>query len=362
MLNILQICSARDLGGGERHLADLANSLARRGHNVFAAVVPGSQLIAGLHSVPSENIQEMRLANSLDLFAALRLAEIVKTNSIDVIHAHLARDYPLAAIASLRSGNTPFVLTRHVLFPVNKVHKKILSRTARVIAVSGAVANSLKRQRIFPVEKIVTIHNGIDIKRFKAIKKARTDAPLTVGIIGHIAPIKGQDLFVQAAAQIARQREDVEFVIVGEDKSRKGENRAALERLIDQLGVTGRVHLAGWQEDVRRSLSLFDIFVSASRSEPFGLVILEAMASGVPVVATASEGAVEILEDGVTGSIVPLEDVDGLARAIDALIADAALRRQFTDRALAAVNDRFSLEKMVDATEDLYADVVRAKK
>ena len=288
-------------------MADLANSLAGRGHNVFAAVVPGSPLIAELHSVSRENVSEMRLANSLDLFAALRLAEIVKESGIDLIHAHVARDYPLAALASVRSGNTPFVLTRHVLFPINKLHRKVLARTARVIAVSEAVAASLRKQNIFDSSKIVTIHNGVDIGRFEPKSNYRTEGPLTVGIIGHIAPIKGQDLFVRAAAQIVRHREDVDFVIIGEDKSRKGENRAALERLIDELGIAGRVRLTGWQEEIREALSSLDIFVSASRSEPFGLVILEAMASGVPVVATASEGAVEILEDGVTGEIVPPE-------------------------------------------------------
>lgn len=359
MLNILQICSARDFGGGERHIADLANSLAKRGHNVFAAVVPGAPLIAELHSVPPENISELRLANSLDLFAALRLAEIVKRSGADIIHAHLARDYPLAAFASLRSGNTPFALTRHVLFPINKMHRKVLSRTARVIAVSRAVADSLRDQSIFPEDKIVTIHNGIDIERFETKPRERTQRPITVGMIGHIAPIKGQDLFVRAAAQIARHREEVDFVIVGEDKSRKGDNRAALERLIDEFGVAGRVRLAGWQEDVRQSLSSFDIFVSASRSEPFGLVILEAMASGVPVVATASEGAVEILEDSSTGSIVPVNDVDQLSATIDKLIGDPTLRQRLAANALIAVKKRFSLETMVDATEQLYAEVLR---
>ena len=361
VMRILQICSARDIGGGERHVADLANSLAQRGHAVYAAVNPNAPLIGELPSLPKNNIFELRMRGAADVVAAENIAAIVRENKMDIIHAHVARDYPLAALASARSGGTPFVLTRHVLFPLSKVHKLLLGQASRVIAVSNPVAETIKKQRIFALDKIVTIHNGIDTSRYARDKNNAypRGLPLIVGMIGHIAPIKGGDDFVRAAAILARERDDVNFSIVGEDKSPSGENRAALESLIGQLGMANRVRLAGWQDNVALLLRGFDVFVSPSRSEPFGLVILEAMAAGVPVVATASEGALEIIDDGVTGLIVPIDDVDALAAAISRLLDDPSLRERLAENALEHVNKRFSLKGMVDATEKVYDEILK---
>jgi glycosyltransferase involved in cell wall biosynthesis len=303
------------------------------------------------------------MRNALDLPGALTLARIVRDLEIDLIHAHMARDYPLAAIASKRAGDAPLVLTRHVLFPINRIHRKALARAARFIAVSEAVARSLKSQKILEAQKIVTIHNGIDIERFALSSGSKdrtrpTNAPLLVGMVGHIAPIKGQEDFIRAASIIAQRRTDVSFIIIGADKSRQGENRAAMEALAAKLKVDKRVHFAGWQKDVRSLLSKLDVFVSASRSEPFGLVILEAMATGVPVVATASEGALEIIENGVTGRIVPIADPESLAAAVTDLLDDPAARARLAENALQTVKQKFSLDEMINTTESLYADVV----
>src|SRR4030095_15171744 len=101
-MRILQICSAREIGGGERHLADLANNLAERGHEVFAAIAPGSPVRAELSSLTSENIIELPMRNALSVRSGLRLARFVRERQIEIVHAHVARDYPLAALAAGR--------------------------------------------------------------------------------------------------------------------------------------------------------------------------------------------------------------------------------------------------------------------
>src|SRR5436190_7672791 len=153
-MRILQICSAREIGGGERHLADLANNLAGRGHEVYAAMAPGSPLRAELSALAPENIVELRMRNALSAGSGLQLSRFVRERRIEIIHAHLARDYPLAALAAGRSG-ARLVLTRHVLFPLSRIHRLTSRRTSRVIAVSGAVADSLRAQNIFPAGKII---------------------------------------------------------------------------------------------------------------------------------------------------------------------------------------------------------------
>jgi glycosyltransferase involved in cell wall biosynthesis len=363
-MKILQICSARELGGGEKHLADLANALARRGHDVFAALVPSSPLLAELIAVPRDNIIELRMRNSLNVASALKLAQFAREHRIEIIHAHVARDYPLAAFVSQRAG-ARLVLTRHVLFPISGLHRLTLRRTARVIAVSAAVACGLRSQNIFDPDRIVLIHNGIDVDRFA---KGREDVAddeqgaskrLCVGMIGHLAPIKGQQDFIRAAAIVCGLRNDVDFVIAGEDKSRGGENRRTLEELIDDLGLNQRVRLIGWVDQVAKLLPTFDLFVSPAHVEPFGLSIVEAMAGGVPVIASMSEGAREIIEDGKTGHLVPIGDVEALAKAIGELLSDPVQRRRLSENAERAVRERFSLEQMIEATEEVYRQALK---
>jgi glycosyltransferase involved in cell wall biosynthesis len=215
--------------------------------------------------------------------------------------------------------------------------------------------------RIFDPAKIVAIPNGVDVDHFD-VKSKRTGGSgrFQIGIIGHLSPIKGQDQFLQAASRVISTRDDVDLMIVGEDKSRSGENRRAIERVIDELGLGDRVRMTGWVDDVRDVLATIDLLVSAARSEPFGLVIAEAMAAGVPVIATSTESATEIIEDGVTGRLVSIGDPTALAAAITELLSHEKMRRSLATNALGSVRTNFSLNRMVTATEDLYSAIVLA--
>jgi glycosyltransferase involved in cell wall biosynthesis len=266
----------------------------------------------------------------------------------------------LAALA-VRRSQAKLILTRHVLFPLNRIHKLTLRRTSRVIAVSQAVADALNSQWIFESRKITVIHNGIDFGRFEPAAKATAQTEedhFRVGMIGHLAAIKGPHDFIRAAAIVCAQRSDVEFVIAGEDKSRNGENRADLEKLISDLALNDRIRLLGWIDNVAELLSTFDVFISPSRAEPFGLSIVEAMAAGIPVIATASEGAREIIEDGATGRLVPIDDSNALAQAIQDFLDNANEPGRLAANAKTSARERFSVGTMVDRTERVYAEVL----
>jgi glycosyltransferase involved in cell wall biosynthesis len=360
-MRILQICSARDLGGGERHVADLATGLVRRGHEVYAAVRPSSPMIGELRSLATEHVFQVGMRGAAGLSAISKIAAILRDNKIEILHAHLAPDYAIAALVSARTA-TPFILTRHVLFPMKSINRLLLRRAASVIAVSNAVADVMKKQGIFPAEKIVTIHNGVDIERFACEKNRSKRDSLTVGMIGEIAPIKGQTDFVRAAAIVASERSDVHFVMAGQDRSSDGRHRRQLESLIAQLSLSERVRLLGWQDDAARLLRSFDVYVSPSKFDAFGIAIVEAMACRVPVVATASAGAKEIVDDGKTGLLVAVGDERALATAINKLLVDTKLRETFTASAAEAVRDRFSLETMVEATEKVYRSGIAERK
>lgn len=355
-MKILQICSARLIGGGERYLADLSNSLAARGHEVFVALAPDAPLKDELFAVPKDNILFSRMRNALDVFSAFELADFARRNRVEIIHAHLARDYPLAAFAA-RLAKKPFVFTRHVLFPLKRLQKFILKKVGGIVAPSKAIAESLAKQNIFPPDKIEIIRYGVNVEHFSPREKTPHEI-FTVGTIGHLAPIKGHDVFVRAADIVLQKHKSIRFVIVGEDKSVAGRNRRALEDLIEQLDLKTKIELAGWTDDVRPSLRKFDLFVSAARAEAFGLVIVEAMLCGIPVVATRSEGASEIIEDGVSGVLVPNEDAEILAKAILELFGDADKREQLIHNGRRRAREHFSLEKMVSKTEEFYRRVL----
>lgn len=369
-MKILHISSARALGGGERHLVDLVQALVRRGHDVHVALRPNSSLQEKLSALPAQNLITLRLRNALDFQSARQLSRIVRERQIEIVHAHMARDYPLAAMATRRNPNARLIITRHVLFPLKKIHALTLSRVARVIAVSEPVAHTLTARKIFPAEKVRIIPNGIDVERFNA---ARHDSnrkelcgklkipqrQLLIGTIGEINQLKGHEEFVRAAALVAAQFAEASFIIAGADTSPAGEQRVALERLVDELHLRGRVHMTGWLDDVAPLLGALDVFVSASRTESFGLAIVEAIASGAAVVATATAGARSIIEDGVTGHLVAVGDVEALAANVIRLLSNEDERSRMSTRASEAVRARFSLEQMVTATEQVYLEALK---
>src|SRR6266436_7171101 len=351
-LRILQISSAQSLGGGERHLADLANGLIDRGHEVFVALRPHSALNDELSRVPKQNITTLPLRNSLDVHSARDLARLVRKSDIEIVHAHMARDYPLAAYAMRRNPAARLILTRHVLFPLNRLHRLTFSKASRIIAVSQAVASQLRADRVAPAEKISVVLNGIHARRFALAREQfnrheflqrwkLSEKSLLVGTVGELTPLKGQQEFLGAAAQISKPIAGCNFIIAGIDHSPDGRNEAQIERLIDELNLRKQVRRVKWLDDLAQLYCALDVFVSASHSESFGLAIVEAMASGTAVVATATEGAREVIADGVNGLLVPIGDSGAMAEAMIDLLGNSERRTRLASASQKNVREHF---------------------
>ena len=370
-MRILQINSATNFGGGEKYLADLTRGLQICGHEIFVTLRQNAVWHEKLNHISDANILHLPLYNALDLQSAWKLAKFIEHEDIQIVHAHLARDYSIAALAvRLSRTKTRLVLTRHVLFPLNGLHKFLLPKNTIVIAVSSAVQNQVQKQKLVPQSCVKLIYNGVDTNYFAAtvdnfnhsIFLERLKLPPNrrfVGMLGEITAHKGQIDFVRAAALVAEQHEDVDFLIVGRDSSPEKKYQAELEKLINELNLANRVYLPGWCSDVAPVLCALEIFVSPSRVEPFGLAIVEAMAAGLPIVATASEGAQEILVDNETGRLVPISDNETMANAINYFLSDKKVRDDFGKKARMAAREKFELTRMVDETESLYKEVLR---
>ena len=374
-MRILQISSAVNFGGGERHLVDLCENLhsaddEEKGCEIFVAARARADWVARLSFLPKENIVRLPLKNSLDVFSARRLAKFIRDKNIEILHAHLARDYPIAAFAA-RAAGVKLVLTRHLLFPLKRLHRFVLPNNATTfIAVSNGVRRSLLAQNLLPPERVRLIYNGIKVGQFNKSEgtsgeeialRQRLNLPENsklVGIVGEIAAHKGQTDFARAAPEILKRFPDSRFLIVGRDNSAGEKHQTKLENLIGRLELQNKIRLLGWSDDVTSIYQTLDLFVSASRVEPFGLVIVEAMAAGCAVVATMTDGAREILEDGKTGRLVPPKNPQALAAAVIEILSDENLRRNLSANARRAASEKFSVERMAAETQQLYKEIL----
>jgi len=364
-VRILYISSALTFGGGERHVVDLAHEMSARGHEVFIALRPTNQWEERFDFVPAERRLHVSVRNSFGMMSANRIARFLNSNKIDVLHAHVARDYLAAAVAA-RSAKTKLVITRHVMFPMKSFHRLALRSVDRVIAVSPAMVDLL--ERIFPSKKIVVVPNGVTMQEeigdreamggeFRRFHSIPSDAPLVV-TLGELKPLKGQRDFVLAANEVLKSHDDAVFVIAGKDNTIDQKFRRELKRLVKVLGHEDRFLWLDWLDDVRPLLAAADLFVSPSHSESFGLAILDAMAVGTPVVATQTDGARELITD--QQALAPIKDPLALAGAIINYLDDPDRRSQLGARLADAARSKFSLGAMCDATERVYREVLES--
>jgi len=367
-MKVLHISSARTFGGGERHFVDLTRGLVERGHEVFAALRPTNEWQSRLDFIPPENILHVSIRNSFGMFSAKKIARFVRANNIDIVHAHVGRDYIPASIACRIAKNAKFVLTRHVLFPMKPFHRFAIQNIDRAIAVSSAVQSNL--EKIFPKEKVKLIANGIDtIIRSEEVRKNLSeefrfshniafDAQI-IGIVGELKVLKGQRDFVLAAQIIAQKFPDAFFLIVGKDNSSNQKFRQELKRLVKIFRLEERFLFLDWIEDTAPLFAALDIFVSASHSESFGLSILEAMASKCAIVATETEGAKELLQNNETARLFPIKSLIELASAIEELLSNKEKRLLLGENAHIFAKKQFSLSKMIEETDNLYQEILK---
>ncbi|MFN0086796.1 MAG: glycosyltransferase family 4 protein [Blastocatellia bacterium] len=366
-MKILQVCSAESLGGGERHVIDLVRALIERGHEVHLAVRPGSPLRGELQDAPVI-WHEMNLRNALDVISAQRIAQIIDRHGIDVLHAHVARDYIFCGIAARKARRARFYITRHHFNPIKSgaIYAWTISEVRNLIAVSDVVRDRLIEAFPAFADRVVVIPNWIDARECGSLGRAEAREALgltrryAVGIVGQITKLKRQDLFLQAAQHLIRERlwSEVDFLVVGEPDPKSPADLEYATYLFNwarNAGLDSQVQFTGFVPYFRVLLSAFDVIVVPSDDEAFSLVLIEAMAAGCAVIATRVGGMTEIVENEMTGLLVEPDNLWSLISSLSRLLTDTSLRGKLSNVAQASVVDRFDRERVIDRIERLYA-------
>ncbi len=367
-VNLMHIISSFVAGGAEIYVRNLAIGLQHRGYKTTVIALDGfgqddprryrfqQQFIAGLEARGVACGVVGSRARRDPLWAVKRCRAIIGEADPALIHAHLT----FAAVFScLSARGRPIVFTHHST-PVRSVaaHRFFLAkRLARYIAVSESGRAALLDTASIRADQVITIVNGIDLAAYRAAPQRADDGePLTVIAVGRLSPPKNYPLLLHAMANVAascRQRQTPvpRLRIVGE-----GPERRRLERLRDDLGLARDVEFLGLRDDVAALLRAADVYAMSSAWEGLSIALIEALAAGLPIVATDVGGNREVVEDGVCGFLTNPGDAADLAAKILRLAADRELRRRFSQQALLRARS-FDIGRSLRAHDRLYREL-----
>ncbi len=366
-MNILYLTNHLNIGGITTYTLSLATGLKKRGHNIYIASSDGSLLsrfieagITYIH-IPIKTKQE---ASPKIILSVFKLLGFIKQNNIDLVHSNSRTTQVLGCLLNKLEG-VLHVSTCHGFFKKRFFRKVFPCWGVKVIAISASVKEHLIKDFNVDEKKIVVIHNGIDINKLKTQNsKLKTeiknslglgDGPV-IGIIARLSEEKGHVYLIEAMNEIINKIPQAQLLIVGE-----GRTKERLLHLTKALRLENNVFFLGQFTDIQEVFSVMDIFALPSIREGLGLALMEAMASGLCVIGSDVGGIKSLIRDGYNGLLVRPKDTKQLSQAILELLEDEQKRKSLGKNAQTFICQNFSLEKMVQETEEVYLECLAAK-
>lgn len=388
-MKILLTINGTDFGGTESALAEIARHLDLRGHEVSVLSLKppgrtGERLREQGIAVHTLGMDEVVSPLSM-LRATWQMTGWLQRHSFDVVHSFLPRANVISRLANrLAKGQRPhFSAERSTDYNrsamVCRLNRWTCRWSHRVLAISPMIRDLLIRRDGLPADKIEILENGIDLDFVDEVAKtpirrqlALTDEDLVLCTVGRLIPDKGYVYLVQAIAAMEQLKpKNVQLVLVG-----SGDEESVIRREIDRHGLQDRIHLVGYRRDVLAILKDVDAFVLTSLEEGIPVVLLEAMASGLPIVATRVGGIPDLVVEGTTALLVPAAEdwqqrrpgdtataaddtvrqtgVSALAGALDALAQDADRRRALGAAGRRRIEEVFGLDRIISKLEGFY--------
>ncbi len=375
---ILHLVTRLELGGAQQNTLFCANHHDRNRFDVEVIAGRGGILDADASLIPDARVQlvdylKHPIAPASDLLAVFKLRDYFREAQVDLVHTHSSKAGILGRMAAHLAGVPAVVHTVHgwsfnptqspMLRGAYVGLERLAARvTDKLIVVSGLNREVGLQRGIGRERQYTVLHSGIDLDRYRnvpaddpGLRRELGFGPehIVVGTLSSMKPQKAPLDFVRAAAAAHARDERLRFVFAGD-----GVLRDQVERLIDELDLGPVIRLCGWRRDVPELLAAMDVFVLTSLFEGLPRAVLQAMAAGVPVVATSVDGTPEVVAHRETGLLVPPSSPDAVAEGILTLVGDEALRSRCVARAGACLDESFDIRRMVGDLENLYLELL----
>jgi len=369
-VRIVYLITELNIGGAERALTRAVTRLSNSHYRASVACLYGAGTMADEIRAAGIPVIDLGARGKWDLRVAYRLFRLLRGREVQILHSYMFHADVLGRMAG-KLARVPVIVSSRRNVEIGGQIRELVNRwTAnladRTIAVSDQVREvEIQRSGVDP-SKVVTIYNGVDLEDFRGInptkvKELKRQFSINMGtpVIGTIASLhkrKGHAYLIESLPLILKRFPKAKALLIGD-----GPLRESIRRKAEDLGLSNSVIFTGIRHDIPELLSALDVFVLPSLWEGMPNVILEAMATGNPVVATHVGGMPEEVEDSVTGLLVPPRDPEALAEAIIALLQDRERAETMGRAGRARVEKYFSVERMVHQTEALYEELIREK-
>lgn len=377
---ILYITELVDMGGGEINLLSLIKKLDKKRFRPVVLSPKRGVLIDKLEGIGVRVIilkfglarKILRLIPVVSLFTIFKVWRLLRTERVDLIHSNSFLGVVFSSLpAKLRK--IPLVWTDHGWYSGLGIQGRFLDAFVdKIITVSESIKKYLLRNSCISADKVETVYLGTDLKEYNGARNSNAirnefginpGQPL-IGMIGRFQEIKGHRYFLEAVSIVRKVLPECRVLIVGarifdlpEDQGYPGR----INNWIQELGLKEAVICTGFRSDIPAILSDLDVLVLPSERESFGLILIESMAAGTPVVATRCGGPEEIIENNISGLLVSPRDAPALAESIIHLLGDKKKAEKIASEARKKVMSRFDISSQVERTESIYSERLISK-
>ena len=376
-IKVLHLIEHLEVGGAERSVVNIVQSLDKnrfysivclyRNMGSFAdelrearhTVIFLRKNILTLHTPRLFKLPFLLLESAIFIF---RLARLIRKNEIDIIHSHMFSANLWGRLAALIGGRPGILTTEHTTSDWQRstketVFNRLLAPLSnRVVVVSKTVAETVAKDQRIDSNKLVIIVNGVKLEDKNGHKREKSKGlPGTtprIAIIAYLVPVKRHDLLFQALQICIKRIPQISCCVIGD-----GPERNRLEQMVKDMNLTHKVFFLGERYDVKSLIPKLNLVVSTSDNEGLPMNLLEAMAAGIPVVATDVGGSSDLIETGKTGILVKAGDVQEMANGICNVLNNPELANEMGKQGMEKIKETYSLEKIIKIWEKLYEDI-----
>lgn len=351
---------------------EMARCLNDRGHHLWLGVPPGSRLESAARR---QSLKTLPVPGTgyLHPLVAFRLSRFLRHADIQVVHCQHSRDLAVMAPAvHLAARGIVLLLSKRVGSYITKrdiFHRYTYSRVHRVLAISSVIADNVRHTTPLPPDRVELLHDAVDLTVFDPSRVTGDSvrhafglaaALPVIGFVGRFSPGKGHEELLRATDMLRKRGRRFHTLVVGEASHGEEAYARQIRAMAASLDLGGMVTFAGYRSDVPEVMAAFDVLAFPSHAESFGVVLIEAMAMGKPVVSTDCDGVIDIVVDGATGIMVPARNAAALADGLDRLLQDPEERSRMGTAGRRRVEEMFDQQGQISRLETIYSEGIRA--